>query len=88
MMKKRLLTTSEINSIPCNERWFRLKPVVSFEIYHDDPLNGWLAHVTGQNVLSWDTNYGKKKVNVAPKCNVLTLLYEDSKESSPGESKS
>lgn len=50
MMKKRLLTTSEINSISCNERWFRLKPVVSFEIYHDDPLNGWLAHVTGQNV--------------------------------------
>lgn len=41
---------SEINSIPCNERWFRLKPVVSFEIYYDDPLNGWLAHVTGQNV--------------------------------------
>lgn len=49
-MKKRFLTTNEINSIPCSERWFRLKPVVSFEIYYDDPLNGWLAHVTGQNV--------------------------------------
>lgn len=50
MMKKRFLTTNEINSIPSNERWFRLKPVVNFEIYYDDPLNGWLAHVTGQNV--------------------------------------
>lgn len=50
MMKKRFLTTNEINSIPPNERWFRLKPVVNFEIYYDDPLNGWLAHVTGQNV--------------------------------------
>lgn len=50
MMKKRFLTTNEINSIPSNERWFRLKPVVNFEIYYDDPLNGWLAHVTGQYV--------------------------------------
>lgn len=50
MMKKRFLTTNEINSIPSNERWLRLKPVVNFEIYYDDPLNGWLAHVTGQNV--------------------------------------
>lgn len=49
-MKKRFLTTNEINSIPCNERWLRLKPVVSFEIYYDEPLNGWLVHVTGQNV--------------------------------------
>lgn len=49
-MMKRFLTTNEINSIPSNERWFRLKPVVNFEIYYDDPLNGWLAHVTGQNV--------------------------------------